>query len=210
MGMVYLHRENVLHGDLKALNVLVSNNGRCVVSDFGQSEMKWGVSRRSRKPITNGTLRWQAPELPNGATQLTPAMDVYTFSICYVEILGMGDLPCGHRDDKLVALLVLDQDKRAKIPSTRLTALTEPLIQECWVRDPLGQRPAFTHVAARLKQFRKRQGGVVPCSNAARTTLFLCFVASGPPFPAHVSSRVAKWVSISFGRCASRTRTFGS
>jgi serine/threonine protein kinase len=55
----------------------------------------------------DGTLRWQAPELLNGATKLTPATDVYAFSICCVEILGMGDLPYGHRDDKLVAHLVL-------------------------------------------------------------------------------------------------------
>ncbi|OAX33071.1 hypothetical protein K503DRAFT_869785 [Rhizopogon vinicolor AM-OR11-026] len=158
-GMVYLHDENVLHGDLKASNVLVDDNGRCVISDFGQSEMKWEVSRRSGKSITNGTLRWQAPELLNGATKLTPAADVYAFSICCIEILGMGDLPYGHREDKLVALLVLDQDKRAEIPFTRFTSLAEPLIQKCWARNPR-QRPAFAMVAARLKQLRKRQGGM--------------------------------------------------
>ncbi|KAG1729968.1 uncharacterized protein EDB91DRAFT_1310825 [Suillus paluster] len=158
-GMVYLHNENVLHGDLKASNVLVDDNGRCVISDFGQSEMKWEVARRSGKPITNGTLRWKAPELLNGATKLTAATDVYAFSICCIEILGMGDLPYGHRDDTLVALFVLDQNKRAEIPSTRITSLVEPLIQECWVRDP-EQRPAFTYVAATLKRFRKRQGGI--------------------------------------------------
>jgi len=57
----------------------------------------------------DGTLRWQAPELLNGATKLTPAMDVYAFSICCIEILGMGDLPYGHRDDKHVRLLVLGE-----------------------------------------------------------------------------------------------------
>ncbi|OAX38567.1 hypothetical protein K503DRAFT_816887 [Rhizopogon vinicolor AM-OR11-026] len=158
-GMVYLHDENVLHGDLKAANVLVDDKGRCVISDFGQSEMKWEASRRSGKPITNGTLRWQAPELLNGATKLTPATDVYAFAICCVEILGMGDLPYGHRDDKYVALLVLEQDKRAEIPSTRFTPLVEALIQECWVRDP-EQRPAFRYIAATLKRLRKHQGQV--------------------------------------------------
>lgn len=123
----------------------------------------------------DGTLRWQAPELLNGATRLTPATDVYAFSICCVEILGMGDLPYGHRDDKLVVLLVLgeslkycypyinnasiDQDKRAEIPSTRFTGPVEPLIQECWARDP-GRRPAFRQVTARLEQLRRRQGWV--------------------------------------------------
>ncbi|KAG1773258.1 hypothetical protein EV702DRAFT_582213 [Suillus placidus] len=158
-GMAYLHDQNVLHEDLKASNVLVDDNGRCVISDFGQSEMKWEVSRRSGKPITNGTLRWQAPELLDGAMKLSTATDVYAFSICCIEILGMGDLPYGHRDDALVAFLVLDQNKRAEIPSTPITSLVEPLIQDCWVRDP-EQRPTFTHVVATLKRLRKRQGGV--------------------------------------------------
>ncbi|KAG2099294.1 uncharacterized protein F5147DRAFT_747297 [Suillus discolor] len=163
-GMVYLHDQNVLHEDLKASNVLVDENGRCVISDFGQSEMKWEASR---KPImsaftslhVDGTLRWQAPELINGPMKLSRATDVYAFSICCIEILGMGDLPYGHRDDMLVAFLVNYQNKRAEIPSTPITSLVEPLIQECWVRDP-EQRPTFTHIAATLKRLRKHQGGV--------------------------------------------------
>lgn len=46
-GMEYLHRKGVLHGDLKAANVLVDINKRCLVSDFGQSEMRSEAYRLS-------------------------------------------------------------------------------------------------------------------------------------------------------------------
>ena len=46
-GMEYLHREGVLHGDLKGANVLVNDKYRCVINDFGQSEMKSEVYRMS-------------------------------------------------------------------------------------------------------------------------------------------------------------------
>ena len=39
-GMEYLHSRGVLHGDLKGANVLVDDKYRCIISDFGQSEMK--------------------------------------------------------------------------------------------------------------------------------------------------------------------------
>jgi len=69
-GMAYLHKQGVLHGDLKvqqlfwiinlivlqltlyqAANILVDDDTRCVISDFGQSEMKSEVYRISRTPV---------------------------------------------------------------------------------------------------------------------------------------------------------------
>ncbi|KAI9060336.1 hypothetical protein FKP32DRAFT_1656183 [Trametes sanguinea] len=50
-GMAYLHAMGVLHGDLKAANVLVDDRGHCVISDFGQSEMKSEAYRISGMPL---------------------------------------------------------------------------------------------------------------------------------------------------------------
>lgn len=49
-GMEYLHNNGVLHGDLKGLNVLVDYKHRCLISDFGQSEMKSEAFRMSGTP----------------------------------------------------------------------------------------------------------------------------------------------------------------
>ena len=124
-GMEYLHSEGVLHGDLKGANVLVDDKYRCVISDFGQSEMKSEVYRISgslppRMFVTviiitfilssefllrfslDGTLRWQSPELMAGQSQLTREIDVWAFSMCCVEILTLGRIPWGpHSDDSV-------------------------------------------------------------------------------------------------------------
>ena len=50
-GMEYLHGRGVLHGDLKAANVLVTNDTHCVISDFGQSEMRNEAYRISGTPM---------------------------------------------------------------------------------------------------------------------------------------------------------------
>ena len=57
--------------------------------------------------ITDGTLRWQAPELMRGAQVLTPEMDVYAFAICCAEILTKGALPWPLMDDNAVRHFVL-------------------------------------------------------------------------------------------------------
>ena len=50
-GMEYLHSQGILHGDLKGANVLVDDKYRCVISDFGQSEMKSEAYRLSNTPL---------------------------------------------------------------------------------------------------------------------------------------------------------------
>ena len=44
-----------------------------------------------------------------GQSDLTPAMDVYAFAICCVEILTNGALPWPHSDDDTVRHLVLSK-----------------------------------------------------------------------------------------------------
>ncbi|KAF8838960.1 hypothetical protein BDN67DRAFT_932949 [Paxillus ammoniavirescens] len=160
-GMEYLHGREVLHGDLKAANVLVDETGRCLISDFGQSEMKSEAYRLSGQPTPRGTLRWQAPELLLGDNRLTNAVDTYAFAICCVEILGMGDLPWAMLDDRAVASLVLDKDQRPPLPKlgqyTNIANTSASLIQSCWDRDP-DTRPSFVYIAASLAELRRREG----------------------------------------------------
>ncbi|GAB7337376.1 hypothetical protein MBLNU457_g2723t1 [Dothideomycetes sp. NU457] len=62
-GLAYLHREGILHRDLKADNILLDLDGTCKISDFG-------ISKRSRNPYNNditnsmqGSVFWMAPEV---------------------------------------------------------------------------------------------------------------------------------------------------
>lgn len=127
-GMAYLHRQGVMHGDLKGTNVLIDDEGHCCISDFGQSEMKNEAFRLSgthpnrkllsisymsyskfKVCLSGGTLRWQAPEIMNGAStgQLTYQVDVYAFGILCVEIFTRGQLPWGVVDDDSYRRLIL-------------------------------------------------------------------------------------------------------
>lgn len=143
-GMEYLHSQNVHHGDLKvrnsttsdflcldtdgglqAMNVLVDDRLHCVISDFGQSEMKTeafnisGAMPPRQYMIyihlfdladcndVDGTLRWQAPELMRGPSHLTKEMDIYSFAICSVEVLNWGNTPWAYTDDLIIRRLVL-------------------------------------------------------------------------------------------------------
>ncbi|KAF8805001.1 hypothetical protein BYT27DRAFT_7193708 [Phlegmacium glaucopus] len=158
-GMEYLHSRGVLHGDLKGANVLVDDKYRCVISDFGLSEMKSEAYRISRTPLPHGTLRWQSPELMAGESQLTQEIDVWAFSICCVEILTMGRMPWPLADDDSVRHLVLKDDKRPLLPDNSRfnTDGLQDILRACWNTNP-AQRPTFAKLVKDFKQLRMNSG----------------------------------------------------
>ncbi|KAF7376375.1 Protein kinase domain-containing protein [Mycena sanguinolenta] len=154
-GMDYLHSKGVLHGDLKAANILVDDRIHCLVSDFGQSEMKSEVFRISGTSPPHGTLRWQAPELMAGHCRLTTAMDVYSFAMCCTEILTMGRIPWPLSNDDDVRYFVTKENTRPSIPPSRYnTPSLQELLRICWHKDPF-VRPAFSKIVKDVKQLRK-------------------------------------------------------
>ncbi|KAJ3509359.1 hypothetical protein NLJ89_g5260 [Agrocybe chaxingu] len=158
-GMAYLHGKGVLHGDLKAANVLVDDKYRCVISDFGQSEMKSEAYRISGSSPARGTLRWQSPEMLSGESQLTAAADVWAFSICCVEILTMGDIPWPNLDDDSVRHFLLKENGRPPVPKNsrfNIPAVQE-LLRTCWDGNP-DKRPTFMKIARDLRLVRKSFG----------------------------------------------------
>ncbi|KIY72595.1 hypothetical protein CYLTODRAFT_486241 [Cylindrobasidium torrendii FP15055 ss-10] len=149
-GMLYLHSQDVLHGDLKASNVLVNEGYHCLISDFGQSEMKSEAYRISGAAQPLGTFRWLAPELMLGESMMTPEADVYAFAMCCVEILSMGKVPWAMMDDASVRWAVTSDDGRPAIPRSRFTtpALIQ-LIDCCWARK-WETRPNFAAIISVL------------------------------------------------------------
>lgn len=61
-GLIYLHSEGIVHGDLKGGNVLVDDKGDAALCDFGLSKVLDDCpSTFATSTAGMGTLRWCAP-----------------------------------------------------------------------------------------------------------------------------------------------------
>ncbi|CAE6534502.1 unnamed protein product [Rhizoctonia solani] len=58
-GLAYMHRHEMIHGDLKALNVLVSSQGDARLTDFGLSAMSMASVAFSPTTGHFGSVRWE-------------------------------------------------------------------------------------------------------------------------------------------------------
>ena len=84
-GLLIIHTKyNIIHRDIKAGNILLSQNGVCKVADFGVSRQFDKTKTASTVSIV-GTPCWMAPEIINGNKYSTPA-DIWAVGATAVEL----------------------------------------------------------------------------------------------------------------------------
>ncbi|KAJ6571115.1 kinase-like domain-containing protein [Mycena capillaripes] len=153
LGLTYLHENHVVHGDLKAINILVTPSHRACIADFGLSSMVESVLRFSDSTrMQGGTVRYQAPELIREERGNHFGSDVYAFAcVCY-EILT-GKLPFYElRNVNNVSLKVLEGSRPSRPASCMGTPALDALwdlLQDCWRGNP-DTRPTAASIVERL------------------------------------------------------------
>jgi len=148
-GMAYLHRYNVIHRDLKTPNLLVDNQWKVKVSDFGLSRMVKG-SDTAQSLTACGTPSWAAPEVLNDQRYSQKA-DVYSFAICLWELCTRKD-PYADMTAPQVVIFIAVKGKRLKIPKS-IPPVFDTLIRETWITDP-DLRPDFVTLSDRFEAIK--------------------------------------------------------
>ena len=95
----YIHKQGVVHRDIKLGNVLLSSDGHVVLSDFGISRLFSERLRSDVKAVNTmvseattvarfvmGTQGYMAPEFARGE-EATPAADSYSLGVMFVYLL---------------------------------------------------------------------------------------------------------------------------
>ncbi|QRV78643.1 Tyrosine kinase domain protein [Ceratobasidium sp. AG-Ba] len=151
-GLSYLHSNNIIHGDLKGANILVSESGEPKLTDFGNTKLKEQSLKFTTRTSPVYSLRWAAPEILNGSP-CTLQSDVYALGMTIYEIVN-NNVPYHDKHDLAVPVEVLvyrrfpsrhDDAIRIQGPTNWLWTL----MTDCWDHDPL-VRPLASDVEAKL------------------------------------------------------------
>jgi hypothetical protein len=88
------HARGIVHCDVKPANVLLSDDGRVKVGDFGVARLAGGGTSQALSATVAGTPRYMAPEQARGR-RTTAATDVYSAGVVLYEMLA-GEPPFVH------------------------------------------------------------------------------------------------------------------
>ncbi len=95
-ALAHAHERGVLHRDIKPANVMLTEDGRVLLLDFGPASLQ-GTSRLTRTGSLLGSIPYMAPEHLSGA-ECDVRSDVWSAGVTYYELLTL-QLPFGGRND---------------------------------------------------------------------------------------------------------------
>ncbi len=92
----HAHKEGVIHRDIKPANIIVGDEDRIKIADFGLAKVKQEFAATATQG-TAGTLYYMSPEQFKGLKQVDNRGDIYSAGMTLYECLA-GKLPFGLED----------------------------------------------------------------------------------------------------------------
>mgnify|MGYP001032617077 FL=1 len=143
LGLAYIHSLNIVHRDIKPMNILIDFQGNAKIADMASGKtLKTDQSSFGTKAY--GSLGWQSPEVLLGLRR-TKAVDVFSLGCTFYYCLTNGKHPFGERIQRETNILNRNSDL-SKVNSEAKHLIGQMIQFESHLRPPatyIAKHPLF-------------------------------------------------------------------
>ncbi|PVU89962.1 hypothetical protein BB559_004837 [Furculomyces boomerangus] len=133
-ALEYLHKYGIMHRDVKAANILITQQGIVQLCDFGVARQTYVPEKQNKTYSFVGTPYWMAPEVINKEREYNYKADIWSAGITAYEIVT-GSPPFAELDPKKALLFIL-QKGPPKLTSKHGSRDLQEFVRQCLQTDP--------------------------------------------------------------------------
>jgi len=120
-ALMFAHKQGVLHRDIKPSNILITEDGKNYLADFGLARISQMGSSTFSSEMLLGTPHYISPEQAQGNSDLDERTDVYSFgALLYEIVVGQvpfdGDTPYSIIHDHIYEALPMPSSVNPDVP----------------------------------------------------------------------------------------------
>ena len=149
-ALQYAHSNGVIHGDIKPANILIGEDGRAKVADFGVARLSQSVATHAGKIF--GSPAYMAPELLSGG-EPDARSDLFSLGVTFYSMLT-GFRPFQGNSAQTVCFKVMNVEP---LPVSSLQADLPPdldrIVQRAIAKDARERFQSGAEFAAALREF---------------------------------------------------------
>lgn len=167
LALEHAHNKGVIHRDIKPGNIMVTDDRRIKVMDFGLAKVDTGDANRTITRFQAGTINYMSPEQVRGLQHVDHRSDIYSLGKTFYELLA-GALPFDTSDSDQYDILKSIIEVKFKPPSHLNPAIprgVDDIIMKAIEKDPNDRYQTAREMIQAIEAFEKEP------VNAPRETL---------------------------------------